>query len=84
MSGILSAGVGSYGVGKIVAGLAVDKLGPKRVFVTCLLIISLACTVFGSSVAHSTFLLSWALLRFFQSYIWPAAAKVSNTHLHTV
>ena len=71
MSRILSGGVGAYGLGKVFAGLAVDTFGAKRIFLACMAMICLACTLFGSGWDTSTFFATWAVLKFFQSFIWP-------------
>jgi sugar phosphate permease len=66
----------AYALGQVPSGLAVDRLGPRRVIVLGLTLSACACLAFSAASAPAVFALFFALNGLAQSTGWPASTKV--------
>jgi len=75
---VVSVGVLTYAVGKVVNGLIVDYLGGRQMFLFGM-VATIACTAaFGFSSALPVFIAVWGANRFFQSMGWNALVKTAS------
>jgi OPA family glycerol-3-phosphate transporter-like MFS transporter len=75
---IVSAGVLSYGLGKLLMGTVTDFVGGRVVFLVGMVGSALATLAFGASSSVTAFTLAWCASRFFQSGGWGALVKIAS------
>ncbi|MCA9583166.1 MAG: MFS transporter, partial [Myxococcales bacterium] len=78
MGMIMSAGVLTYALGKLINGTLADFVGGRRVFLWGMVGSVLATVLFGMGSGLSLFLAAWCINRFFQSGGWGALVKVAS------
>jgi OPA family glycerol-3-phosphate transporter-like MFS transporter len=74
---IASVGALAYALGKLVTGVAGDRLGGRPTFITAMAGSVLATAAFGASAGVSSFMALWAVNRFIQAAGWNALVKIA-------
>jgi OPA family glycerol-3-phosphate transporter-like MFS transporter len=75
---ILSVGVFTYAVGKVVNGLIVDYVGGRQVFLLGMVATAACTAAFGLSDVFLVLVVIWGANRFFQSMGWNALVKTAS------